>query len=316
MHQMTVNDSVQPLQQWQIDFLLHIGAPVNKYFRKEINCELCGGSDFKLFRSNISIGRGKIGQMPIVICMSCTFLFQYPRFNDSFYADYYSIYYRNLLYGTGAPSAEFISDQELRGELLLKHLEAHFTPGHEKSVLDVGCSCGGMLNAFFDKGCDATGFDPDGAYIAAGIEKYSFSLFTSSAEEYSYPRSTFDVVLIMGSLEHVLDPNAVLRGVERSVRPGGLLVIEGRGLPQSKSEFYFNQNHHRYFSLKTIELFFNKYGFETLELTDQELTGPTRKGGIFGIGRYKGEKIGLSGDTVAESVEDVFRRFELSDFQA
>ena len=95
----------------------------------------------------------------------------------------------------------------------------------------------------------------------------------------------YDLINIMGSLEHVYDPNKTLELCRAASRPGGLLLLEGRGNPQKESKIYFNHNHHRYFSMISIELMMIKYGWEPIITTDEPITGPTRVGGIFCLGR-------------------------------
>ena len=70
-------------------------------------------------------------------------------------------------------------------------------------------------------------------------------------------------------------------------KKNSLLVLEARGEPRSISKYYFNHNHHRYFSLNSLELIMIKYGWEPLETTMFPISGPTREGGIWCIGKFK-----------------------------
>ena len=58
----------------------------------------------------------------------------------------------------------------------------------------------------------------------------------------------------MGSLEHIYDPNKTLEICKKAAKDKSLIILEGRGKPQSHTRDYFNQNHHRYFSLVSITL--------------------------------------------------------------
>jgi SAM-dependent methyltransferase len=273
--QMTTFDYLQK-------FLQHVGMP-GDYKASMISCELCGAAEHLIIRDVISIGKGVHGQMPVVSCKSCGFLFQNPRFERQFYQDYYHKHYRQVVQGSVSPANEFIKDQYRRGELLLESL-ADYLPD-KGELLDVGCSAGGLMRAFINKGWNALGTDPDEGYANYGSEKLKLPVECIDAEEMALVPEKYDLIIITGSLEHVYDPNTTLNLCRKASKKDGLLLLEGRGHPQSASKDYFNMNHHRYLTLKSIRLIMQKHGWEPIFATDKELCGPTRPGGIFCLGR-------------------------------
>ena len=44
-----------------------------------------------------------------------------------------------------------------------------------------------------------------------------------------------DLIIIMGSLEHVSDVNIVMKKIERAIKKNGILVLEARGDPLGNS---------------------------------------------------------------------------------
>ncbi len=264
------------------DYLNHIQMESN-YASKNIPCEICGDTHTTLIRETISIGKGAYGKLPVVACNTCGFLFQNPRFDKKFYQDYYALQYRKVIYGKVIPPPDFVTDQINRGQFLYNSIH-HLLP-KTGTLLDVGSSVGGMMKAFMERGWDALGTDPDTNFVNFGRNELGLPVIPVSAEEMDLKNQKFDLILIMGSLEHVFDPNKTLEICRAAAKPGSLLLLEGRGHPQSASKNYFNHNHHRYFTLNSIELMMMKFGWQPFLTTDDPLCGPTRPGSIYSIGR-------------------------------
>lgn len=93
------------------------------------------------------------------------------------------------------------------------------------AVLDIGCgpTCAGRLfpaaqHTFLDPLMDAyrevyAGSLPEGELLAA------------RAEEIPKPDGSYDVVISVNSLDHMIDPDTVLREVRRVLRPDGVFLL-------------------------------------------------------------------------------------------
>jgi hypothetical protein len=92
-------------------------------------------------------------------------------------------------------------------------------------------------------------------------------------------------VLIIGSLEHVYDPNRVLALCRRASAEGAYLLVEGHGLGQARQVGRCGHNHRRFLTRTSIELLMLKHGWDLMWLSDRDLSGPTRPYGIYGLGR-------------------------------
>ena len=274
------------------NYLNFLNCKIN-YKVKKIRCEICGSSKNRKIIDFISWGVKKYGYMPIVSCAVCGFVFQSFRFSKSFYESFYSKYYREKIFKNLSPSKKFLSDQKERGLKLFKFLKKENYIKKKGKMLDVGCSTGLFLKPFLDMGWECFGNDPDKNYIEYGIKKYNLPIKFEQAENMRLKKKSLDLIIIMGSLEHCYNPNIVMKKCSKAVKIGGLLVLEARGNPQSKSKNYFNHNHHRYFSENSQELMMIKHGFIPLLTTSYPITGPTRKGGIYTIGIKKNKKINL-----------------------
>ena len=58
---------------------------------KKIQCEICSSSENTVVREIVSVGNDNFyAKLPVVSCNRCGFLFQNPRFPESFYKEFYS----------------------------------------------------------------------------------------------------------------------------------------------------------------------------------------------------------------------------------
>ncbi len=268
-------------------YLNYLGIKKN-YKYKKIKCEICGSHKNKIIQEKISWNNNKFGILPVCCCLNCGFLFQNPRFEKIFYEKFYSEYYRKKIYKNIVPSKAFLKDQEKRGVNIYNFLRKN-TKIKKGTVLDVGCSVGMMFKPFLKRGWTCIGNDPDYYYVEHG-KKLNLPVEYLQAEDMKLKKKSVDLIIIAGSLEHCYDPNKVMHLCSQAAKKNSIIVLEARGEPRSTSKVYFNHNHHRYFTLNSLELIMMKYGWEPFLTTMYPISGPTREGGIWCLGSFKGKK--------------------------
>ena len=100
-----------------------------------------------------------------------------------------------------------------------------------KTVLDLGCAGGFMAEALAARGAKVTGIDPAAEAIAAARQHakamgHSITYDVGFGEALPYADAAFDAGVCVDVLEHVADLPAVLAGVARVLRPGGLFLFD------------------------------------------------------------------------------------------
>jgi SAM-dependent methyltransferase len=118
--------------------------------------------------------------------------------------------------------------------LKLRYLLEDLAPVHGR-VLDVGCGAGSVAKAVKRERPDLEVFGCDlsqSALAAARSSPDGVDFRVATAERLPFPDAEFDFVWIFDVLEHVEDPEVVLREVARVLRPSGgfhiVLPLEGQ----------------------------------------------------------------------------------------
>lgn len=259
-----------------------------KNFEKPIlkPCEICNSKKSKLLRKKISWNNNKFGTLPVHCCVECGFVFQNPRFSKKFYFNYYKKTYRDITLKTQVPPLKYLKDQENRGKKLYNFIKDLIPK--KGSMIDVGCSVGLMMKPFLKNGWKCQGNDPIKSYAEYGKNIFKLPVDWIQSEDMKLKENSNDLIIIMGSIEHVVDVNIVMKKLAISAKKNSLLVLESRGDPLGNTKAFFNHSHHRYFFSNTLELLMLKYGWQPFLTTKYPITGPTRQGTIFCLGRYLG----------------------------
>jgi SAM-dependent methyltransferase len=94
-------------------------------------------------------------------------------------------------------------------------------------IVDVGCGDGfhlELLRSFGSSGWRLEGVDASERAVNAGRAR-GFVMHHGTAQEVSLAPESFDLALLIATIEHVDDPPAVLKAVHRWLRPGGRVLV-------------------------------------------------------------------------------------------
>jgi 2-polyprenyl-6-hydroxyphenyl methylase/3-demethylubiquinone-9 3-methyltransferase len=97
-------------------------------------------------------------------------------------------------------------------------------------LLDIGCGGGLLCEPMARLGAAVTGIDPSDrnintARVHAEEQELAIDYRAATAEDLSGAGETFDIVLAMEVIEHVIDPRAFTRVCASLLKPGGLFFV-------------------------------------------------------------------------------------------
>lgn len=149
--------------------------------------------------------------------------------------------------------------------------EQNFTKESGRKFLDVGSGEGWALKFFKDKGWDVTGLD----FSGYGCEKFNpdclerlivgdvyYNLNNLISEEKKY-----DLVFLDNVLEHVLDPERLVRELQKVMTLSGILVVDVPNDFSILQKYLIEKKHvdNKYWLVTPDHLsYFNKSGLENL----------------------------------------------------
>ena len=190
-------------------------------------------------------------------------------------------------------------NDEIKMGGIVDDIEKRLFPTNEKRILDVGCGIGGLVIAFRLKGAEAIGFDDDVNAIEVcklraryyGIDESCF--FIGSATSIPFPDKFFDLVTATSVLEHVRNPEEVIKEVARVSKnayitiPNPLCPREGHYkifwipyLPKTLGNLYlrlrgfnpeFFEKHVWYLSFSKLTKSLEKNGMNVENITKQDI---------------------------------------------
>jgi SAM-dependent methyltransferase len=144
-------------------------------------------------------------------------------------------------------------------------------------ILDVGCGDGfhlRLLQDFGQKSWRSEGVDSDPRAVEAA-EKAGLTVHLGTVESLELPQGSFDLALMIQTIEHVADPLAVLQAVRALLKPGGRLVIvtdntDSLDFKLFKGRYwggYHFPRHWNLFNPRALSALAGKAGFEVHSLS-------------------------------------------------
>lgn len=95
-----------------------------------------------------------------------------------------------------------------------------------KRVLSIGCGTAAELRLLREQGLSAVGLDPERSYLLEGKAKDNAEdLIQAIGENMPLRNNVFDLVLLFEVLEHVINPEFVLKEISRVLKPNSLVLL-------------------------------------------------------------------------------------------
>ncbi len=145
-----------------------------------------------------------------------------------------NVYYSNNI-GRRFNDDKKMRDRERQYLLDSDFLEAFISSG---KVLDVGCNGGFFLRTLSDA-FEKYGIEIDDEAVNYANRHFDFNIRQEWIGEDSFEKSTFDVIIFRGVIEHMYDPKSALDRVHALLKPNGKLFFSATpNLSSFCADFY------------------------------------------------------------------------------
>ena len=143
-------------------------------------------------------------------------------------------------------------------------------------ILDVGCGAGHFLACAKQSGFEGCGIEV--ASHSAQFARTSYDLKVApSLETLGEPAESFDVVTLIGVIEHIQQPLQFLRAVQQFVKPNGFVFILTDNhrswmhwLMKERFPWIIPPEHLQLFSPRAISVLFEQSGLQLIEISSKE----------------------------------------------
>lgn len=244
-------------------------------FEPEI-CVVCGGNGLMEHRAYHTLRRVTSDVKPwlaggrLGVCRACGAV---QTFADAgWLADIDAIYAGYEVYHLSEGIEQAVFDRDTgqgarRSQRLVERLAAHIALPDRGAVLDVGCGNGAMLAAFAEQRPDWALYGQEiGDRTLPMLERLPgfAGLFTTPPERIG---RRFDVITMIHSLEHFVDPVAALRSVLRLLNDGGVLFVQVPDAAANPFDLLI-ADHRTHFTAPTLRIVASRAGAEVLSIAD------------------------------------------------
>ncbi|MCM3905818.1 MAG: class I SAM-dependent methyltransferase [Pyrinomonadaceae bacterium] len=106
-------------------------------------------------------------------------------------------------------------------------------------LLDIGSGRGEVLRAARDAGWKAVGIEPSPMFADYAAKHSGAEVLREPLEQSNFPAGSFDVVILGAVLEHLYNPDQIIKEISRVLRPGGALFVD---VPNENGLYFFVGN--------------------------------------------------------------------------
>lgn len=209
-----------------------------------------------------------------VECAECGLVYLSKRLTSEGYAEFYGHWYRSL--GSAYSRKEINAQTIARGARLYASAVADaaqvfLAPRYRRTLLDVGGSIGAFASTLRDRwGYHGTVLDPAPDELLCASDS-ALEVIAGFAEDFEPAGRKWDVVSLVQTVDHLLDPLSVLRKLHKCLEAHGVLVIDFVDYTIFSSQYGLQNalklDHPLYFTNETARKLLAFTGFEVLKVT-------------------------------------------------
>lgn len=236
---------------------------------ENVPCALCGSETTETIykKFDLSIGR----------CEQCGLIYANPRLPKAevwlrYNPDYF---WQEYLPSLGVRERKYnLEFFDARHAPMLNLIAGYIQPPGR--LLEVGAGAGFFMKAAERAGWDVAGIEISEAGVQFAQTELGLNVKQEAAEDITFEKDSFDVVVMFDVIEHLFDPTRALSSIQRVLRSGGILVIITPNF-NSISRLAIGVNwailspaeHLYYFSETTLKKLLEQNSFKDIEVIRQ-----------------------------------------------
>jgi len=241
------------------------------YQFEEINCPICGSNE-KLEISQ----KDKYG-LPhqISLCKNCGFLYASKRLTNDSYTDFYIHHFNDLDIGYSMGFDISFNDQYNNAKnAIYPFIKDKIDLSKLLNVLEIGCSSGGAMQYFKEKGYNVVGLDLGIDAVEYGKNR-GLNLINIDLPDFQTDIK-FDLVIYNSVLEHIVDLKSHFEKLQEILKDDGYIFVRVPGIKNLHNNSFHKFDllnfitlpHIYYFSVTTLTNLMNKYGFKKVKANE------------------------------------------------
>lgn len=222
-------------------------------------CLLCGnqGKGTKLFQLYRAIHQ----------CDGCGLVYAEPS-EEAKYHQYTETYYQQGVY------ADYLGDRPAIHKNAKRNLEYLESLVAGRKLLDVGCAAGFFLEAARARGWHVHGLEVSEYASEYARTQLNLQITTGSIVSPPGDFTTFDVVTLWDTIEHLDRPDLALTNIRRLLDPQGVFVFSTgdydsllRRLTGKRWRLFADPTHNFFFDERTLRDLLRRTGFEVVHVS-------------------------------------------------
>lgn len=200
-------------------------------------------------------------------CIGCYLLWT-PNINEKILSDFYSnSYFKSQSHIFGY--SNYIEDEEIL-RINARYILSEFPKfkNYFPKILDIGCAHGFLLDEARKLGWKTYGLEFSAEATSYAVNKLNLNVSIGSIMQADFPINSFDVVTMIGTIEHLADPVAAVRKINKILKTGGYFAITTINTKGLVRLFELKPPEHIfYFSAKNLSLLLERENFTVLKLS-------------------------------------------------
>lgn len=204
-------------------------------------------------------------------CNSCSFIYVSPLIKEKELISIYKNSSYSNSWGKILSNKTEVKFNENKFLSLFKNINSF--KKEKGKILDVGCATGHFLDICHKNDWETHGIELNDYERKIAIKK-GHKVFKDKIELNYLKKNTYDVVSILEVLEHVYNPDKVIKSIKRILKNNGLLVVIvpnvdslAANIMQGRCNMFLGMSHINMFDPTTLKSFIERYSFKEIYKT-------------------------------------------------